>query len=146
MTPGPRSQDLPPVIPNSTMGGGWTPSRAPTGFGGGSTPGPKNQDLPSAGAGGSGSPFQPNFSIYGPTNGSRSSSPYPNEGVGEDGDTDPITALNTKMNATLGMDVGPSTGAGGAGRGGKAGKKGKKGKRWFGGGAHMFHFSFISLK
>ena len=43
-TPGPRSQDLPPVIPNPTLGGGWsTPSRPP---GDGMTPGPRSQDLP----------------------------------------------------------------------------------------------------
>jgi hypothetical protein len=49
MTPGPRNQDLPPVIPNPTFGGGgWsTPSRPPGIFGaGGMTPGPRNQDLP----------------------------------------------------------------------------------------------------
>ena len=46
-TPGPRNQDLLPVIPNPTIGGdGWsTPSRPPSGFGG-STPGPRSQDLP----------------------------------------------------------------------------------------------------
>jgi len=99
------------------------------------TPGARNQDLPSGG--GSGSPYQPSFSIYVPpsTNGGpsspflapRSTSPYRNgeEDVDKE-DEDPITAQNTKMNAAnLGMDVGSSMGAGG-GRGGKAGKKGKK--------------------
>ena len=49
MTPGPRNQDLPPVIPNPTVGGGgWsTPSRPPGSFvAGGMTPGLRNQDLP----------------------------------------------------------------------------------------------------
>jgi hypothetical protein len=114
-TPGPRNQDLPPVISNPTLsGGGWTPSHAAGISGtGGATPGPRNQDLPSAVVvvlvdhlinpgsqsmgppptdGGRSSPFLS----------ARSSSPYPNEGDGEDvdrEDEDPITVQNTKMNA-----------------------------------------------
>ena len=46
-TPGPRNQDLSPVVPTQTLGGSWnTPNRPPSGFGAGSmTPGPRNQDL-----------------------------------------------------------------------------------------------------
>ena len=59
MSPGPRIQDLSPVIPNSTLGAGssaWTPSR-PGSFGaGGATPGSRNQDLP---------PFIPNPTLLG---------------------------------------------------------------------------------
>ena len=59
MTPGSGDQDLPPVIPNSTLGGAWgTPNRSPNhgagSFGGGATPGPRNQDLSSGGGGNSG--------------------------------------------------------------------------------------------
>ena len=49
MTPGPRNQDLPPVIPIPTVrDGGWsTPICPPSSFAtAGMTPGPRNQDLP----------------------------------------------------------------------------------------------------
>ena len=47
MTPGSRNQDLPPVIPHSTMGGGsGTWSTLPGSGAGGMTPGSRNQDLP----------------------------------------------------------------------------------------------------
>ena len=119
--PGDHLQDLPPVIPNPTVGGGWNGSSHAAGSFGWTSE-PRSQYLPpdfynptvggwwgppshafgsSVGGAGSG----PGSLIYG--------SPYSNgEGVREDGDEDSITALpvNTKMNATFGMDVGSREG------------------------------------
>ena len=81
MTPGPRNQDLPPVIPNPTVrGGGWsTPSRPPGSFAAADvTPGPRNQDLPPivpnstlGGGGWTPSPSPGSFGAGGMTSGPR---------------------------------------------------------------------------
>ena len=104
----PGSQYSPPDIYNPTAGGWWgPPSHAFGSFvgGAGSRPGSRNQNRPSVG-GGDSEFYQPSSLIYGP------SYSY-GEGVGEDGDEDPITALNSKMNTTLSMDVGSKEGGSG---------------------------------
>ncbi|KAF8814348.1 hypothetical protein BYT27DRAFT_6334963 [Phlegmacium glaucopus] len=125
MTPGQRNQDLAPVIPGQN---GWgTPSHHATSSfgasGSGMTPGARNQELPN----------QSGFSIYAPANGARTSSPYRNEEEdAEDGDRedDPITALNTKLNAiNVSLGVAPNvapTVVPTVGMGGKKSKKGGK--------------------